>query len=45
MVKRIDSNGNEFTVEAFKTKKEAEDKIAELTENIHKQGYWVEKIN
>jgi hypothetical protein len=41
---RQDDNGNRFLVGAFPDRAGAEQRIAELTRNPHKQTYWIKKI-
>lgn len=41
-LKRQDDNGNIFVVGTFPTHKDAENKLKELTRNVHKQHYWIE---
>jgi hypothetical protein len=44
LVKRVDDNGNVFTVEAHLWRRRAEAHVAELSlEPRHKQTYWVER--
>ncbi len=39
---RQDDNGNVFLVAVFNRLADAEDMMAELTRNSHKQIYWIE---
>lgn len=40
---RQDDNGNYFLVGAFPDKAGAEQRLAELTRNPHKQTYWIKE--
>lgn len=37
----MDGNGNEFLVEAFDDREQADKKIAELSAGGHRQTYWI----
>jgi hypothetical protein len=37
---RRDDNGNDFLICSFKTEKEGQDYVAEMTARGHKQVYW-----
>ena len=41
-LKRQDDNGNIFTVGKYPTFVQAQDFMKELTQNVHKQHYWIE---
>ena len=42
ILKRQDDNGNIFTVAKYPTFAQAQDFMKELTQNVHKQHYWIE---
>lgn len=42
ILKRQDDNGNIFTVAKYPTFVQAQDFMKELTQNVHKQHYWIE---
>jgi len=41
---RIDDNGVTFLVAKFRTREEAEQRLSELTQNVHKQHYFIEPV-
>jgi len=42
ILKRQDDNGNIFIIGKYSTIEEAQDFLKRLTQNIHKQHYWIE---
>ena len=42
ILKRQDDNGNIFIIEKYSTIEEAQEVLKRLTQNIHKQYYWIE---
>ena len=43
-LKRQDDHGNQYVMDTFNSKKQAEDKMAHYQTKGHKQTYWVEKV-
>ena len=43
-LKRLDDNGNEYDMETFGSKEQAEDRMIYFQNNGHKQTYWVEEL-
>ena len=43
-LKRLDDNGNEYNMQTFDSKEQAEEKMTYFQNKGHKQTYWVEKV-
>ena len=43
-LKRQDDHGNQYVMDTFSSKKQAEDKMAHYQNKGHKQTYWVDKV-
>lgn len=41
---RLDDNGNEFLIDTFSDRAQAEKRIAELAAGGHNQMYWVKEV-